>query len=308
MTVLYKSDPERGRRWQTLFAEQAPDLSFHIWPDVGDPNDVRYLVAWQPPPDFRGTFPNLQVIFSVGAGIDQFDLTQIPASIAVVRMVEPGIRAAVIEYVVFATLALHRHVLNYVEAQRAARWAPINLVDAAQRRVGVMGLGEMGRAALRHLKAFGFPLYGWSRSPHIIDHVTCFAGGEALPEFLKNCDILICLLPLTAHTEGILSKTVFDALPPGASLINVGRGKHVHDGDLLVALASGQLSGAVLDVFDNEPLPADHPFWHHPRIMMTPHIASMTRSESGGQVLLENIRRHLAGQPMVGLVRHDLGY
>ncbi|TAK99118.1 MAG: glyoxylate/hydroxypyruvate reductase A [Rhodospirillaceae bacterium] len=308
MTILYKSDPQRGRAWQALFAQQAPDLPFRIWPDIGDPNDVRYLAAWEPPPDIHKNFPNLQVIFSVGAGIDQFDLTQIPPSIRVVRMVEPGIRAGMMEYVVFATLTLHRHILDYIEAKRAARWNPIDLVDAAQRRIGVMGLGDLGKGVLTHLKAFGFPLYGWSRSPHHIDGVTCLAGAESLPDFLKNCDILICLLPLTPATRGILSRKIFDVLPAGAGLINVGRGGHLRDADLLAALASGQLSGAVLDVFGSEPLPEDHPFWRHPRILMTPHIASMTHVESGGQALLDNIRRHLAGQPMHGLIQRDRGY
>ena len=308
MSVLYRADADRGREWQALFAEQAPDLPMRIWPDVGDPEAVRYLAAWQPSADLIASLPNLEVVFSVGAGVDQFDLTQLPDSVALVRMIEPGLTEGMVEYVLFAVLALHRHVLDYREAQYAARWEEIRLVPARNRRVGVMGLGELGRAALQGLKGLGFPLYGWSRSQHAIDGVACFAGDVGLAEFLSHCDILVCLLPLTAETRGILDSRAFDALPPGAGLINVGRGGHLNEDDLLAALASGQLSGAVLDVLNQEPPDAGHPFWRHPRILLTPHIAAMTNPQSAGRVLLENIRRHRAGESMVGLVERQRGY
>jgi glyoxylate/hydroxypyruvate reductase A len=308
MTLLYKADPARGQAWQVLFAEAAPDLPFRLWPDAGDLADIRYLAAWQPSADLVASLPNLEVIFSIGAGVDQFDMDAIPPSVSVVRMVEPGIVQGMVEYAVFATLALHRHMLDYVEAQRQTRWSPIRLVPAGERRVGVLGLGNLGRAVIERLKAFGFPLAAWSRSAHAIEGIDGYAGIEQLPAFLPRTDILICLLPLTPETRGILCRESFAMLPRGAGIINAGRGGHLLEQDLLEALDNGHLSGAVLDVMADEPPAADHPFWHHPRILMTPHIASMTQADSAGRVLIDNIRRHRNGMPMHGLVRRDLGY
>lgn len=308
MTLLYHSQRERGLKWQALFAEHAPDVPFRIWPETGDPADIRYLAAWQAPPELLAKLPNLEVLFSVGAGVDQFDLTAIPPSIAVVRMIEPGITEGMVEYVTMAALMLHRDMLDYAEAQRAARWQETDVIPASQRRIGVMGIGNLGQAVLGRLKSFGFPLSGWSRSVHTVDGITCFAGEPQLPDFLACCDILICLLPLTGQTRGILNRRLFDMLPMGARLINVGRGGHLVETDLIPALDSGRLSGAVLDVAESEPLSPGHAFWRHPRIVITPHIASKTRAETAGRILLENIRRHEAGEPMLGLVRRDLDY
>lgn len=308
MTLLYSGDPQRGLRWQSLFAEHASDLPFRIWPDIGDPAAVRYLATWQFSKELTGTLPNLQVLFSVGAGIDQFDLTQLPPSLALVRMIEPGITDSMVEYVTMAALMMHRNMLDYANAQRARRWQEIRVLPARERRIGVMGLGNLGQAVLDRLETFGFPLSGWSRSAHSIAGVECYAGATQLSDFLARCDILVCLLPLTGETRGILNSRLFDALPEGAALINVGRGGHLVEADLLAALDSGQLSGAVLDVLNSEPPPPDHPFWRHPRIVLTPHIASMTQAESGGLALLANIRRHQAGEAMEGLVSRDLGY
>ena len=308
MSVLYRADADRGREWQALFAQQAPDLPMRIWPDIGDPEAIRYLAAWQPPGELIQALPNLEVVFSVGAGVDQFDLSQLPERVALVRMIEPGLTDGMVEYALFATLALHRQMLDYRQAQQEARWAPIRLVPAQARRVGVMGLGHLGRTVLQALKGLGFPLVGWSRSPHVLDGVECFAGDEGLADFLAQCDILICLLPLTAETRGILCCRTFEALPAGAGLINVGRGGHLVEADLLEALESGRLSGAVIDVLNEEPAGPAHPFWRHPRILLTPHIAGMTHPQSAGRVLLENIRRHQAGQAMIGQVERQRGY
>lgn len=308
MSVVYKGDQRRGRRWKDLFAELDPDVQFHLWPEVGNPEEVKYLVAWEASNDFLKTFPNLQVLFSVGAGTDQFDLAQIPDSVLLVRMLDPGIAQGMVEYVTCATLNLHRHMLDYVAFQREAHWQPIQLQPASDRRVGIMGLGNLGQAVIKQLKTLGFPLYGWSRSPHSIDEVTCFAGWDQLQDFLHHCDILICLLPLTDETRGILDQNVFDAMPPGAGLINVGRGGHLCEQDLLSSLNSGHLTGAVLDVMNEEPPRKDHPFWSHSRILLTPHVAAMTQPETAGRVLLENIQRHQRGETMSGVVERDRGY
>jgi glyoxylate/hydroxypyruvate reductase A len=308
MALLYKADPVRGAQWQLLMAQKASDLPVFLWPETGDPLAVRYVAVWVPPDDMLKQFPNVEIVFSVGAGVDQFDISCLPAHIPLVRMLEPGIAEGMVEYVTLAVLALHRNLIDYIADKAARHWSPIQLVPAASRRVGILGLGQLGEAAFRELASFGFAMSGWSRSPRIIDGVTCHTGQAALPEFLARCDILVCLLPLTADTHSILDARLFAMLPHGAALVNAGRGRHLVQDDLLVALESGRLSAAVLDVTDPEPLPGSHPLWQHPRLLITPHVASMTRPETAVDFLLETIRRHKSGLPLDGLVDRGRGY
>ncbi|MEO8721974.1 MAG: glyoxylate/hydroxypyruvate reductase A [Sphingobium sp.] len=308
MTLLYTSDPARGVVWRDIFGAEAADIGFADTDDMPDLEMIRYLAAWNPPADLIARLPALEVLFSIGAGIDQFDMSALPLSVRIVRMIEPGIAAGMMEYATMAVLALHRNLIDYGLAQREGRWAPIKLVQANERRVGVMGLGNLGEAVLRALAPFGFTLSGWSRSQHTIPDVECHAGEDALPEFLAACDILICLLPLTERTRGILCRDTLSRLPRGAGLINAARGGHLVNDDLLALLDEGQLSGAVLDVTDPEPLPPGHAFWFHPRILLTPHVASMTRADSAAHALIANIRRHQADTPMHGEVPRERGY
>jgi glyoxylate/hydroxypyruvate reductase A len=308
MSFVYKADPARGAEWARLFAERMPDLPFHIWPETGDPAAVRFLAAWEPPADPLALFPKLELLFSTGAGVDQFDFSALPPQLPVVRMVEPGLVEGMVEYVTLSVLALHRDLPAYREQQAKERWRAIRVRPAASRRVGVMGLGVLGQAVLERLAGFGFALSGWSRSPREIAGVTCHAGLGSLPEFLGGCDILVCLLPLTAETRGILDRRLFAALPRGAGLVNVGRGPHLVAADLLAALDGGQLSAALLDVTEPEPLPPGHPFWRHPRIWLTPHIASMTQPETAVEAVIANLRRHARGEPLLGRVDRGRGY
>ncbi|WP_024617432.1 2-hydroxyacid dehydrogenase [Pseudomonas kilonensis] len=308
MALLYKADPVRGEHWRRLFAEHAPDIEWRAWPDIGDPRDIQYLAAWQAPDDVETLLPNLQALFALSAGVDQLDLGRLPTTLPVVRLLDPGISQGMCEYASFAVLSLHRDMLRYRQQQAERCWQAHRLVLAGQRRVGVMGLGLQARQILASLKTFGFALSGWARSEHDIDGVACFAGDEQLPAFLGQCDIVLCVLPLTEQTRGILNRQLFQHLPKGAALVNMGRGGHLVEADLLEALADGQLSAAVLDVLEQEPAPMDHPFWHHPKILLTPHIAAMTQPESAFGVLLENIRRHQRGESMLGLVDRERSY
>jgi glyoxylate/hydroxypyruvate reductase A len=240
--------------------------------------------------------------------VDHLDLSALPPDVLVVRMVEPGIVNGMIEYVTMSVLALHRNLIDYVRLQTAGDWRPLDVLPASARKVGVMGLGVLGHAVLNRLGAFGFPRYGWSQSPKDIPGVTTYAGAGALELFLRQCDILICLLPLTPATRGILDRRVFCALPRGAALINVGRGGHLDQQALLDALNSGDLSAAILDVCEPEPLPESHPFWRHPRILLTPHIASMTQPETAALAVIDNLRRHQRGEPLRDLVDRARGY
>jgi len=308
MSILYRSDAVRAAGWASYFAEHAPDLDFRVWPDTGDLRKVEYLIAWQAPAGFLAELPNLKVLFSSGAGIDHVDLSAVPAHIPLVRMVEPGIINGMVEYVSLAVLALHRDFFDYVTHKAARVWDPLEVPPASARTIGVMGLGSLGSAVLERLAAFGFKLRGWNRSPRTLEGVETFTGAEQLPAFLAGCDVLICLLPLTPATKGILNRELFAALPKGAALVNVGRGPHLVDADLLEALGSGQLSRAILDVTEPEPLPPDHPFWAHPRVFVTPHVASMTQPESAAPILLENIRRHQRGEALRDVIDRGRGY
>jgi glyoxylate/hydroxypyruvate reductase A len=308
MAFLYTADPARGEQWAKLFAQRAPELSFRLWPEVGDPAEIRYLAAWQPPEDPARTLPNLEVVFSVGAGVDQFDLSSVPPHVPVVRMIEPGIVEGMVEYITQAVLTVHRDLFDYRLQQQNKTWKELPVRAASSRRVGVLGLGVLGTAVLERLRLFGFACAGWSRSPRDIEGVECHAGIDTLDAFLARTDILICLLPLTPATRGILNAQLFATLPHGASLIQTGRGPHLDQDALLAALDSGQLQNAILDVTDPEPLPADHPLWTHPRVRITPHIASATRPETAVEVVLDNLRRHRAGLPMLGQIDRTQGY
>lgn len=307
-TFLYKSDPVRGQLWAEVFRQHAPDIDFRIWPDIGDASRVRFLAAWVPPDDLATRFPALEVLFSSGAGVDQFDFAALPPTLPVVRMVEPGIVQGMVEYVTHAVLDLHRDMPQYRRQQQQDLWQPLQVRPAAECRVGVLGLGSLGQSVLAQLRGLGFDCAGWSRSQHTLDTIPCFAGADGLAALLARTDILICLLPLTDATRGLLNAALFAQLPRGARLVHVGRGPQLVNDDLLAALASGQLSEAVLDVCDPEPLPADHAFWQHPHIQLTPHIASMTHPLSAAEVVLDNLRRFAAGAPMLGLVDRARGY
>ncbi len=205
-------------------------------------------------------------------------------------------------------LDLHRDMPAYRRQQTLGVWRALPVRPAAACRVGVLGLGSLGRAVLAQLVALGFDCAGWSRSAHQVDGVATFAGEAGLTDFLARTDVLVCLLPLTDATRGFLDAALFDRLPPGAMLVHVGRGPQLVAADLLAALASGRLAEAVLDVTEPEPLPAGHAFWSHPNLRLTPHIASMTQPLSAAEAVLDNLARHVAGQPMTGLVDRRKGY
>jgi glyoxylate/hydroxypyruvate reductase len=269
---------------------------------------VLYLAAWEPPRDIAARFPNLKLLFSSGAGVDQFDFSALPPALPVVRMVEPGIIRSMVEYVVHAVLDLHRDMPAYRRAQRLRQWQPLPVKTAAERRVGVLGLGSLGQSVLAQLVAFGFDCAGWSRTAHAVDGVRCFAGHDALGEFLARTEILVCLLPLTDATRRFLNGALLACLPAGAALVHAGRGPQLVAQDLLDALDSGQIAEAVLDVTDPEPLPPVHPLWSHERVRITPHIASMTQPATAARVVLDNLRRFERGEPLIGLVDRARGY
>ncbi|MGY8676675.1 glyoxylate/hydroxypyruvate reductase A [Bradyrhizobium sp. UFLA05-153] len=307
MAFLFNSDAARGAIFRHVFARQLPDLEFYHCSECFDPEKIRYLLTWKAPDDLS-RFRNLEVLFSIGPGVDQFKPETLPDHVKLVRMVEDGIIRMMQEYVVLGVLTLHREMLAYGEQQRRGVWQALATTQAADRRVGFLGLGMLAQAAIDRLKPFRFPLAAWSRSKKAIEGVTCFHGDGQRGRFLGAADILVCLLPLTEQTSGILNAGLFSLLPVGARLLHVGRGPQLDQGALVEALDSGRLAAAMLDVTDPEPLPESHALWSHPKVIITPHIASATQPHTAAQSVIENIRRHRAGRNPIGLVDRTLGY
>ncbi len=309
MALLFRSSVDSAARWRAQLARLTQELEIRLWPEVGDPAEIDYALVWRPEPGLLATLPNLKLILSLGAGVDHLlGDPQLPRHLPIVRLVDPHMTDAMSEYVVLQVLRLHRHDLDYRVQQEARVWRELDQKNAADRRIGILGLGELGRDTARKLKALGFDVAGWSRGERAVAGIECHAGAAGLPELLGRSEILVCLLPLTAETEGILSARTLSLLPRGAALVNAARGAHLVEEDLIAALASGHISAAVLDVFRDEPLPADHPFWHHPRVVVTPHVAAFTNPATAAPIILDNIRRFEEGRPLLNRVDPARGY
>lgn len=308
MTLLVNIDSERGSELRQLLAQLAPEQDVVLAAEEFDMASVRQILTWQVPDDLE-RFPALEAVFSVGAGVDQFLENGFPTGLRLVRVVAPDLAAMMREYVTMAVLGLHRDLVGYIAQQHSQTWRMVSVPPVAvNRHVGVLGLGELGRAALQGLRPFGFRLSGWARSPRNIEGVSCHYGQAGLHRLLSDTNILVNLLPLTRETEGILNADLLNRLPKGAAIVHVGRGRHLIQDDLVAALDSDQLRAAILDVCTPEPLPKGHPIWTHEKILLTPHIACVTRMEDIAPRLAANLIDFDSGIPLVGEVDISRGY
>ena len=308
-TILFRSTPAATARWRPLLAGLMPEHEFRNWPEIGDPAQIDYAMVWNPEPGLLASLPNLKLIVGLGAGVDHILRDpSVPKSVPILRLVDPYMTDAMSEYVALSVLRLHRQDLDYLAQQRARKWEEQEQKNAAERPVGILGFGTLGQNAGRKLKALGFDVAGWSRSGKEVAGFATYAGPDGLDALLRRSEILVCLLPLTAETRGILNAATFARLPRGAAIVNAGRGGHLVEEDLIPALDSGQLSGAVLDVFRQEPLPSEHPFWRYARIIVTPHIAAETHPPTAAPIIRDAICRFQAGQAVPNLIDPARGY
>jgi glyoxylate/hydroxypyruvate reductase len=289
-----------------------PAFDFRVWPETGNA-DVRYALAWGPPPGELAKFPNLELIVSVGAGVDHLFKDPALPNVPVVRFVDQDLTGRMVSFVAANVLFHHRRMIELRDQQRDRNWNYLPEPAAHELTVGIMGLGVLGQACAKALAVLGYKLNGWTRTERQVTGVTCFAGAKGLDAFLSSTDILVSLLPLTPDTRGIINAQLLGKLRrpkilPGPVLINAGRGGLQIEDDILSCLDAGTLYAASLDVFSTEPLPATSPVWAHPRVVLTPHIAAESDPRAIARYLIEQVNRQKRGEPLPNLVDRARGY
>jgi glyoxylate/hydroxypyruvate reductase A len=304
--LLYRLDGNTAP-WLRDFKAALPGAEVLEWRE--GPAACDYAVLWGAPAELLAQLSGVKAIFMAGAGVDAvLKFGDILPDVPLVRLGDAGMGVQMAEYALHAALRYFRRFDDYESQARDGVWAPLPLPAKQDFAIGVMGIGELGRAVLAAFQGLGFPLRGWSRGARQIDGVDCFAGAAQLDEFLAGTRVLVCMLPLTAETNNLLDRTNLEKLPRGAYVINVARGALVAEPDLLALIRSGHIAGATLDVFRNEPLPSPHPFWGEPKISITPHIAALTVREESVRQIADQIMAHQAGDSLAHVVDRKRGY
>jgi len=299
-----------GRRqdeWAAAIAAALPEARLHVWPDA--PQACDFALVWRPPAELFAHVDVRRAVVNLGAGVDALlRLPTLRADLPVVRVEDAGMAEQMEEYATYAALHAYREFDRYAQAQRVARWAPRPRIPKSSFGVGVLGLGTLGGAVARALVGLGFPVHGWSRTPRVVDGVASHTGPPGLAPMLAQSRVLIVMLPSTPATRGFLDRSTMRALPRGAVVVNVARGDLVVDADLIALLDEGHLGGAMLDVFRDEPLPPDHPFWHHPGIVLTPHVSAVTLVGPTVAQVAAKVRALARGETVGGVVDRARGY
>lgn len=309
MSLLFIAPDRDMSSWKNALKEIDPNVDVEIWPNIENKNRVQFAVCWNQPKHVLDQYSNLKAVSSLGAGTDHLLKDEsLPESVAICRVISPSLIQQMKEYVLGATLNIQRNFVHYIRQKDQGKWQAHKHPLAADLHVGVMGLGKLGRPVAQQLAQTGYKVSGWSRSSKKLAKVQTFAGSDELSSFLNNTQILVCLLPLTDETKDILDLEVFKELKKPAWIINVARGEHLVDEDLIYALDSNILQGAWLDVFSEEPLPEKHAFWNRSNIMVTPHIASITQPSEVAEQVLNNYKRALSGMELNHAVDREKGY
>ena len=306
MKIYFCCTDFKAEPWLAALRTALPQAEIEVWTPGAGPAD--YAVVWAPPQQFLDEQPQIKALFNIGAGVDALTQLRLPPRTKLVRLDDAGMSVQMAEYVVHALIRHFREFDVYAADVAGGKWSFRKPRLREDFPVGIMGLGVLGQRVVRAVQAFEFPVRGWSRSPKELQGVRCYAGEAQFAEFLAETKVLVCLLPLTEETRGIMRRETLSLLQPGGYVINVARGAHLVEEDLIPLIDSGHLAGAALDVFRQEPLPAGHPFWRHPKITVTPHTAARTlRDESVAQIA-GKITALEQGKPIAGVVDHLKGY
>ncbi|MCI2403183.1 MULTISPECIES: glyoxylate/hydroxypyruvate reductase GhrA [Serratia] len=313
MNIIYYHPLFNAQEWLTGIKQRLPQAEIREW-QRGDERPADYALVWRPPHEMLANRRDLKAVFALGAGVDAI-LDQerkhpgtLPAGVPLLRLEDTGMAQQMQEYALSYVLRYFRRFDEYQALQQRQEWQPLEPHSLDDFTIGILGAGVLGQSVARKLTEFGFSVRCWSRSAKQIDGVQSFAGEAQRGAFLDGVKLLINLLPNTPETVGILNRELFAQLRPGAYLINIARGAHLVEADLLAALEQGQLAAATLDVFTREPLPQDHPFWRHPRVTITPHIAAITLPQQAMDQIAANIRALEAGHAPAGVVDRQRGY
>jgi glyoxylate/hydroxypyruvate reductase A len=310
MALIYVSAWSDPETWRREVARHMPGEELRVWPEVGRAEEIDAALVWRPPFGALRTLPNLRLIANLGAGVEHLLADpDLPRHVPITRLVDPAMTSQMTEYVTLGVLAGFRKLVDYQALQRGRAWVEIerDVAPPEARTVGILGLGALGADAARAFSGLGYKVAGWSRSPKRLRRVRSFHGLDQLPRFLGLSDAVVCLLPLTPETRGIINRATIAAMKRGVVLVNAARGGHVVDDDLLAALDDGQVGLAFLDVFNDEPLAPEHRYWTHPRVIVTPHVAALTLPSMAEQVL-DNVKRLRAGAPLQNVVDPARGY
>jgi glyoxylate/hydroxypyruvate reductase A len=310
LPVLTVATPwDNAEAWRTALAEAAPEFDVRLWGEAPDPARVVACAVWHPPALLFERCPNLRVVHALGAGVEHLlQRSEVRPDLPLLRLVDPVMTERLAQWALAGTLFFQRRFDRYLRQQRERRWLRHDHEDAGETTVGVLGLGVMGRAIAALLRRNGFQVIGWSRLPKELPGLGTWSGSDGLRAVASRSAILIAVLPLTGDTRSILDGDLFAAMPEGGFLINAGRGDHLVPADLMAALDTGRLDGALLDVFPVEPLPADDPLWHHPKVFVHPHAAAISNPRTGAIAIAEGIRAVLRGERPANLVDRERGY
>lgn len=309
MILVYCSREEIGKNWVKAVAAEFGEDKVFLKDDVADPKTIEIALSWKAPEKMLHNYPNLKLIQSLGAGVDHiFDKDNIVPGAKVARIVDPQLSEDMYEFVLAIILNKMKNLERYRDQQSSKVWKEKRYRSISDVKLGILGLGVIGSLVAKKLSAIGFDCMGWSGSNKNIEGVESYVGGDGLNDMLSQTDFLINILPLTNATRGFINLKLLQKIKKGAFVINVGRGPHVIDEDLLTAIEEGMISGAALDVFHKEPLPVNHPFWENENIVLTPHIASVTNIKTAREQIFENIRRYMNGKEVLNEVSVEKGY